>query len=488
MLERLGAWAARRPQPRLWISIAGAGCLMAVSGLLAIAGDAQVEDSGEAGSTTPGIIIFLLVVLAGYLLMQFLRETPAATAGSTAVVLGMPLLAWFLTFDESAAEPFSLEAILGLPALVWIVSYFVGPGRGRPLLLATGLIFGWLFALQVVEDPTNAGSLSPPLLEDDAFGAPFDEGYDDYGYDDEFNDYEGEFDQYGYDEPSWTTLGAVSLVFGAGYLVATRLLDRRGHAGTATSFVVAGHIALPVGLAYLADTLEVAGTGVAFAIAGALIAWLGAVGGRRLTTIVGALEMIFGLYLVVGDAMNESTPTNIGVALFVLGGVIVGVAHLLHLVTGETPQTTPGPSRFAGRPSPGSGGPWGPGADGRYTAGAPTFGGPGPGGPYAPAGPGAPGPGAGGPYSAGGPGAPGSGAGTGSAYPPAGPGTPGPGGAATGGPGPGAGTGGAYPPAGPGAPGSGGTAAGGTTGGPHGPGRAGPPPPPPPPPPGGSAF
>ena len=406
MLERLGAWAARRPEPRLWVSVAGAGCLMAVTGLIAIAGDAQVDDSGDVGSTAPGILIFLLVVSAGYLLMQFARETPAATAGVTAVVLGMPLLAYFVTFDESDTPPLSVEAILGLPALVWLVSYVVGPGRGRPLLLAAGLIFGWLFVVQVVEDPTNAGSLAPPLVEGEVFGDPFDDSVGD-GYADSIGAGGLPEDEYGYsDEPSWTTVGLVSLVFGAGYLAATRLLDRRGHAGTATSFVVAGHIALPIGLAYLADSLELAGTGVAFVVAGGLIGWLGAVGGRRFTTIIGALEMIFGLYLVVGDAMEGSSTTGVGFTLFALGGVIVGLAHLLHLVTGETSQIMPGPSRFAGRPTPGSGGPWGPGAGGAAYAPA----GPAPAGPYAPGGPfvGAPGPGAGpgDPYAPGAPGTP----------------------------------------------------------------------------------
>ena len=427
MLERLGSWAARRPEPRLWISVAGAGCLMAVTGLLAIAGDAQVDDSGDVGSSTPGILIFLLVVVAGYLLMHFVRETPAATAGVTAVVLGLPPLAYFLTFDENSNPPLSIEAVLGLPALVWLVSYLVGPGRGRPLLLAAGLIFGWLFALQVLEDPVGRGSLDPPLVEDDAFGGPFDDSADgsfddeledefgtddgfedefgtDNGFEDEFgtdNGFEDEFetdDQFGAgEEPSWTTIGVVSLLFGAGYFLAARQLDRRGYAGTATPFVVAGHVALPFGLAYLADTLEVAGTGVAFVIAGGLIAWLGAASGRRLTTIVGALEMIFGLYLVVGDAMEESSATSVGTALFVLGAVIVALAHLLHVITGETPQSAAGASRFSGRPRPGAPGPWGPGAGGAAPWGpgasaAPYPGGaaPYPGGPYgaAPAGPG----------------------------------------------------------------------------------------------------
>ena len=42
----VGASAARRTEPRLWISLAGAGCLLAVLGVLVIAGDAQAGDDG----------------------------------------------------------------------------------------------------------------------------------------------------------------------------------------------------------------------------------------------------------------------------------------------------------------------------------------------------------------------------------------------------------------------------------------------------------
>src|SRR5690606_5559926 len=119
-LARLGAWAARRSEPRLWVSIAGAGCLLAVTGLLVVAGDAQVDDSGDTGSSAPGIILFLLVVAAGYALLHFAREAPAASAGVTALVLGTPPLLYFLTFDESNVPVFSLEAVLGVSALVWL--------------------------------------------------------------------------------------------------------------------------------------------------------------------------------------------------------------------------------------------------------------------------------------------------------------------------------------------------------------------------------
>ncbi len=383
MLRRLGARAARRPEPRLWISLAAAGCLLAVTGLLAIVGDAQVEDSGDTGSTAPGIVLFLFVVAAGFLLMYLFREAPAATAGVTAVVLGVPPLVYFLTFDESDLPPFSVEAVLGLSALVWLVSYAVGPGRGRPLLLGAGLLFAWLFVLQVIDDPLSSGFDTPLVDVDDPFGSdPFgeggvDEGSGDGGFEDGFGDGGFESDVVGGGgQPDLTSLGITSVLFGAGYLIATRVLDRRGFAGTATSFVVAGHLALPIGIALLGDELEAGGTGVAFVVAGGLVAWLGASSGRRVTTIIGAIEVIVGLYLVLGDAMQDSSATSFGTALFVLGAVLVGGAHLLHMVTGEPPQTTPGPSSFGGRGGPDPTAPWSPSPFAPPAAGPPYAGGP----------------------------------------------------------------------------------------------------------------
>jgi hypothetical protein len=373
-LGQLGAWAARRSEPRLWVSIAAAGCLLAVLGILAISGDAQFDEGGDPGPTAPGIILCLLVVAAGYLLMYWFREAPAASAGVTAVVLALPPLVYFLTFDENDLPPFSIEAVLGLSALVWLISYVVGPSRGRPLLLGAGLVFAWLFALQVIEDPLASGFDNAPLISDDPLGSespfdvgPGDEGFGDEGFGDEgfgdegFGDegFDGggiESDPVGRGGPSWTTLGVVSVLFGAGCLVAARLLDRRGYAGTATPFVPAGHLALVVGIVFLADALNAVGTGLAFVVAGGLVAWFGALSGRRATTVVGAAEVIVGVNTIVSDVMEDSSATSVGITLFVLGAATVAGAHLLHMATGEPPQTTPGPSSFGGRPGPGAGG------------------------------------------------------------------------------------------------------------------------------------
>ena len=157
-LARLGARAGRRAEPRLWISLAGAGCALAVAGVVIISGDAQVGDEGFSdGSRVPGIILCLVVAAAGYVLLRLFTESPAATAGVTAIALAVPPLFYFLTFDGDGTPPWSAEGILALSALVWLVSYVVGPARGRPLLLGAGLFAVVLLAFQLTEEPFSAG-------------------------------------------------------------------------------------------------------------------------------------------------------------------------------------------------------------------------------------------------------------------------------------------------------------------------------------------
>jgi len=382
----IGARAQRRAEPRMWVAIAAVGCALAVIGLFVISADAQAGDGDGDGSAVPGIVLSLLVVLAGYALMHLLQEAPAASAGVTAVILGLPGLALFLTIDVDDVPPFSIELFLGLPALVWGVSYLVGPGKGRPVLLGFALVFAWLFVLQVVEDPFASGGvdevIEPGIIIDEEFGDP--------GFDDEFG---GEFDEGGFDggsdDPDPTTIGWVSVLFGAGYLALSRRFDKRQLAGTATPFVLAGHAALITGIVALADDLKASGVGIAFVIAGVIVGRLGAVGGRRLTTSIGAVEIGLGALIVLGDAMEESSPTSFGTALFVLGAAIAALAQVLHVSTGEPPQTTPGASSFprwaqsrmrvgttppGGAPSPWVGGapsPWAGGAPSQWAVRAP---------------------------------------------------------------------------------------------------------------------
>jgi len=395
---RLRAWARRRPEPRLWVTLAGAGCILAVSGLQLIAGDAQAPEDGGDGTNIPGIILSLLVVAAGFVLMHFFREQPASAAGVAAVVLGTPALLFFLTFDENSFElPFSAEAVLGGSALLWLIAYMVGPGSGRPLLLGGALLFGWLFVIQVTEDPLANGFGPPALFEDDPFvnDDPFADDGPSGGFSDEFPEDEFSDDEFTVDEEASfqsdegadpTTIGIISVVFGGGFLVGARLLDRRKLYGVATPLVAVGHIALPAGILFLSDDLNATGTGLAFVLAGGLVIWSGALGARRATTIIGAIELIIGVVVVLGDVMEDADPTSVGSALFVIGTALVLGSQLLHRQTRETPPSTPGPSEFPGAPrapQP-AGAPFGPYAPppGPYPGGP---GGP-PSGPHPPAG------------------------------------------------------------------------------------------------------
>jgi hypothetical protein len=340
-LARLGAWAGRRAEPRLWISLAGAGCAIAVTGVVIISGDAQVSEEGFSdGSRLPGIILCLVVAAGGYALLRWFAETPAATAGVTAIALAVPPFFYFLTFDADGTPPWSAEGILALSALVWLVSYVMGPARGRPLLLGAGLVAVVLLAFQFVEEPFSAG-FEETTVDESPFATA-----DPFTGDDEFAGQD--------DEPDPTTLGIISLVFGAAYLVAARLLDRRGFAGTATPFVAASLAAIPAGIAFLGEDLEAAGAGAAAIVAGLLVAWLGARSGRRASTVIGAGGVALGIVLIIADAMQESSPTSIGIALLVAGGAVALGAQLLHMQTGESPQMAPGPSVF-GRPGPSAG-------------------------------------------------------------------------------------------------------------------------------------
>jgi hypothetical protein len=61
-----------------------------------------------------------------------------------------------------------------------------------------------------------------------------------------------------------------------------------------------------------------------------------------------------GIVLIIADAMEDSSPMSIGIALLVAGGSVALAAQLLHMQIGESPQMTPGPSVF-GRPDPPAG-------------------------------------------------------------------------------------------------------------------------------------
>ncbi|MGH9135945.1 MAG: hypothetical protein ACRD0G_02725 [Acidimicrobiales bacterium] len=297
----------RRAEPRLLITVAAAGCAMVVAGSLLIGGDGLGTEGlgGGGGSQLPGLVLSAAIVAAGYWLLARYREGPLATAGSVAVATGVPLVMFFLTFDEDGFPPYSTEGILIVSTLAWLGTWFVGPARARPVFLGLGLGGAWLFVLQITEQ-----ALDLPFLAVEAFSSAFEDGG---GTAPDF--------------PDPTTLGLLSLLFGVGYLALARGWDGRGQAGAATPATAVGLLALASAVAFLSDDLQEAGTGILLLILGCLLAWHGADVGRRFTTWAGGGAIALGVSLVVGEMTDD--PTIGGLLLAVLGGAVVLAANAL---------------------------------------------------------------------------------------------------------------------------------------------------------------
>jgi hypothetical protein len=313
----------------LTIALAAAGCALVVYGALAIGGEELGGGDGD-GSKVPGIALFVLVVAAGVALLAKLRTGPLATAGTVAAALGVPPLLFFLTFDEGSFPPYSTEAILVVSTVAWAVLYLLGPGAGRPFFLGAACIGLWLTVLQLAEDVfTFPFQLFEPFV---GFGS--DAGFD--------SDFDGGF---GVDTPDPTTIGVLSLAFGAAYLWLARRWDRQGYAGAATPLTAAALVTIPVGIAFWAVDLEGTGTGVVGAVVGTVVAAHGASVGRRGATWLGAAGAALALVVLVAD--NIDSPTGAGVALIVVGGGVVAGAEALRRATNEPDEVPAGlPTEF----------------------------------------------------------------------------------------------------------------------------------------------
>jgi hypothetical protein len=290
--------------------VAAAGALMAVAGSLVTSGD-QLAESGFDGGTperAPGIALSLLLVVVGYALVLGVRQGPLAIAGVATTIGAVPSLVWFLTLDTTGFGGADSSAVLGFSALVWAASYAGGGGRGRAAYLGAAGAAVWLLVMEQVEPVVGA----PFSLF--FFVSPFATGNGGAAFD-------------------ANGLAVVALLFGAGYLVAARALDRRGLPGMATPFVAVGDVALLVGVVLLAFENEAVVVGLVATAVGALLAVFGSRRGRRATTWLGAFGVFAGMLAVVGDTVDEATP--FGLVVMLVGAIVVASATVVSTAMGE---------------------------------------------------------------------------------------------------------------------------------------------------------
>jgi hypothetical protein len=227
---------------------------------------------------------------------------------------------FFVTFDDDRLPPHNVEALLIVSAVVWLSSYLIGPARGRPFFLGAGLIGLWFTVLELAENVFDA-----PFESIAFFAGGLGQ---ELGATGDVIDPTSGFEPRRFDPPDPATIGALSLVFGVGFLLAARALDRRGGHGTATPFAVAAIPCLAVGVAGLADDLEGSGTGLLLTLIGLVLAWHGASVGRRATSWIGGAAMAAGLAIFLAEMAGDDATT--GGMLFIAGGIVmVFGGHLL---------------------------------------------------------------------------------------------------------------------------------------------------------------
>lgn len=342
--DRIGPRIDARPEPRVAVTLAAAGCALAVLGVLVIAGDLLVPDSADAfgagePNRVPGILLSLLVLGLGELLLVRFANGPLATAGVVASGLAVPPLLFFVTLDPDGFPPFSADTIFGLSAIAWLVAYVAGPGRGHSFYLGAGLLSLWLFVLEITE-----GIISFPFALLGSFQVGVEPGFDDGFGADPFSGQPV--------TPNPEVLGILSLLFAVGCAFAARRADEHGNEGLATPFALTALITAPVGLLFLSDLLGELLTGLAFVALGVVFATLGARSQRRFTTWVGGAFVVQGLVVVVAEVTgDEPSATLVGLLFIVLGVGVVAAGFAVSSELGEPLETEPGPSTFR-RPAP----------------------------------------------------------------------------------------------------------------------------------------
>lgn len=314
------------------IALAGAGCALAVLGVLIVSGDTGAGD--DDFNRAPGIILCALVIAGGFAALARVERGAVATAGTVAAALGVPPLMFFLTVDENSLPPYSTEAILFVSTIAWLAAYSVGPGRGRPFFLGAGLLGLWASVLQLTEEVFDAPYLFLGFFFPFVYLEPGFEDSGEFSGDSDFGaDLTADF-PIGVPDP--TTIGILSLAFGVAYLLLSRRLDRQGHHGVATPFAVIALPALVVGALAMSDDFEQAGTGLLLVGIGAGLAYHGATTWRRATTWIGAVAGVVGAGVFLGDMTDEATLLGL---LYVAAGIgIVFAGHAVAQAIGEADE------------------------------------------------------------------------------------------------------------------------------------------------------
>jgi hypothetical protein len=300
----LGWRAERRPAPGF------AHVLGAVAGAFAvIAMVAFVVAADDESPQVPGIVLSLVLIAAALVLGAW-GSGPLRSAGTTALVLTIPLLWLFALFGDGNGGRSDVRGVLLLSLATYAALYLFGWTKGRGIFLGAALValVYWL-GFEVAGTGDN-GVFSGTFSSDTAQSA---------------SDVNTTSD----------AAAGVVMMLGIAYLVAGGVLDRRRLAGVATPFLAVGAWAAIVGGVALGATQSVLLAGVVAVLIGAAVGVIGAAGHvRRGTTWFGVLVVFGGLVAVLVDVAPDDE-AGVGAIALLIAVVCGALAWWLARALGE---------------------------------------------------------------------------------------------------------------------------------------------------------
>ncbi|GJM37971.1 MAG: hypothetical protein DHS20C19_13380 [Acidimicrobiales bacterium] len=291
--ETLGDETRERRAPSVKGAITAAAAVLAWIGLMAIAVDNIEPDS----TNVIGIFLGLLAAAVGHGIIVALNPE-VRPAGVALIALGTVQALGFM-FDDLDSP----TALLFLLVLAYAAQWAFGPARGAMTLLTLALLAGWAFVVDIAAGDPDGGTVrdGSVFLDDSFVNVPdssFTRGDD--------------------------TVAYLSLLIGAGLLLAVRALDRRGWRGIATSAVIVGDIAFVVGVFGVLGTFESdSGGSMLVLAAGIVLALCAAPGGRRFSTWLGGIGVFAGLVALITTTMEPDSAVQFGLVCLLVGGAIV---------------------------------------------------------------------------------------------------------------------------------------------------------------------
>jgi len=299
-------WRGPRPRPALPYAFgawAGAFIVLAVLG-------AANEIADGIGPIIGGSIV---LVLAGLLVTAMGVRGPVESAAGTVLAVAVAVLTVLaIVGDEHPPSTSDIKIVLAILTVGYVVLSLIGPVRGRGLFLGLGLLtLVGLVAVLVSDDNVLGGTTRTPFGRIPTAGSAVD-----------------------------TTVTIAIAIVGVAYLIACIALDRSGHSGAGTPFVLVGLFAAIGGAVALGADLgdgDAFVTGLATVLAGVAVGIVGGIADRRASTWIGALTAAIGLLVIVGDLAGDNQWATVGLS----AGAAVLLLGAATLLPGGRPR--PGP-------------------------------------------------------------------------------------------------------------------------------------------------